>query len=158
MKRSLYVNRVIYYFLKFMKYSILVGCIIFSFCSLALANSTYSQKALNRTVTLQLRNVSLEDALEALTIKTGVKIAYANKLIKPSAIVNEELKNEKLKDALSKLLSPFKLSYVVVENIVVLMKTNVAVADSSLIELAAEHDVRGIVTDSSGIGLQGVTV
>jgi TonB-linked SusC/RagA family outer membrane protein len=158
MKRSLFTDRVIYYFLKIMRYSILVGCIIFCFCSLAFANSTYSQKVLNRTITAQLENVSLESALEVVASKTGVKIAYANNLIKRSAIVHERLENEKLSDALTRLLSPFKLSYLVVDNMVVLMKDNDPLKELSLQEVRATHDVRGVVTDSSGIGLQGVSV
>lgn len=159
MKKSLLLtNRVNDYLWIIMRYSVSVGCIIFCFCSLAFSNSTFSQKVLNHKVTADLKNVTLEHALEVISSSTGVKIAYSDQLLKKTMVVDRDLRNENLGEALAKLLSPAGLSYSVVEDVVVIVRKNELSNDLMLKELAAEREVRGVVTDSSGVGLPGVSV
>jgi len=159
MKKSLLLSdRVSDYLRIIMRYSVSVGCIIFCFCSLAFASSSFSQKVLSHKVTADLKNVSLENALEIISASAGVKIAYSDQVLKKTTVVNKDLNNENLGEALSKLLSPIGLSYSVVEDVVVIVRQNQLSNDLILKELAAEQEVRGIVTDSTGVGLPGVSV
>lgn len=166
MKRSLYKRRLTNYCLKVMKYSAIAGCIIFCCFSLAFGGTTYSQNVLNRTVSVQLKNVPLPDALDAVAAKAGIKIAYPDKLVKQSVVSHENLRNEKLSEALSRLLTPFNLSYSLVDDVIVItrdmsnpsLKNLDAVSIATSANAAADHVVRGIVTDVSGVGLQGVSI
>lgn len=97
------------------------------------------------------------DALDILSSSTGVKIAYSDQLLKRASMVTQDLKNEKLGDALTKLLSPAGLSYSIVEDVIVITKAN-SNNDYTLKDLAAEIEIRGVVTDTSGVGLPGVSV
>ncbi|WP_374165265.1 SusC/RagA family TonB-linked outer membrane protein [Arcticibacter sp. MXS-1] len=159
MKKSLLLtDRVNDYLWIIMRYSVSVGCIIFCFCSLALASSSFSQKVLNNKVTASFKNATLENALEIISSSSGVKIAYSDRLLKKTNVVTKDLRAENLGEALTKLLAPAGLSYSVVEDVVVIVKRGETKNELMLKELAAEHEVRGIVTDSTGVGLPGVSV
>ncbi|WP_173003170.1 TonB-dependent receptor [Chitinophaga sp. SYP-B3965] len=140
-----------------MKYSIIAGCIVFCFCSLAFAGTTYSQNVLNRTVTVQLRNIPLAQALDEVAAQAGIKIAYPDKLVAQSVISREALKQARLSDVLDKLLAPFNLSYSIVDDMVVVTRGDKDIVKTTTVAVAA-HVVRGIVTDVSGVGLQGVSI
>ncbi|WP_207534445.1 SusC/RagA family TonB-linked outer membrane protein [Desertivirga arenae] len=159
MKKSLLLSdRASDYLWIIMRYSVVTSCIIFCFCTFAFANSSFSQKVLTHKVTADLNNVTLENALEMISSSAGVKIAYSNQILKKTNVVNKELKNESLGEVLTKLLAPAGLSYSVVEDVVVIVKSSEINNNLMLKELAAEHEIRGIVTDSTGVGLPGVSV
>ena len=156
MKRSLLkLNRVKRGMPVIMGYSMFVACMSFCLCSLAFSKPAYSQNVLKQQFSAELKNLTLEHALERISSSARVKIAYSDQLFEKSAPVTQDAKNEKLGEVLTRLLSPAGLSYAMVdETIVITRKYTIKPISSS----AEEREIRGVVTDTSGVGLPGVSV
>ncbi|MET3115684.1 TonB-linked SusC/RagA family outer membrane protein [Pedobacter sp. CG_S7] len=146
MKKSLFKNRVMHYCILTMKYSIIVSCMTFCFCSLAIANESYSQKILNNTVQIELKDVTLDAALQALSAKANIKFAYQDKMVRTSLQVNQNFSEVKLSQVLRKILTPYQLTYYMVDDVVVIIKQ------------ANQDVIKGKVTDSSGTSMSGVSI
>lgn len=159
MKKSLSFHRVVPYCLLFMKYGFVIASITFCFCTLSLAKSTYSQGVVDKTVSIRFNQVNLETALDQLSDQLGVKIAYRQRLVERSVLVNQASTGEKLKVVLAKLLKPYKLTYFLVDNVIVITKQgNSLNLASELQQVAAEIQISGTVTDTMGEALPGVSV
>jgi TonB-linked SusC/RagA family outer membrane protein len=159
MKKSLCFNRVVYYCFLFMKYSIVVNSLIFCFCTLAMANTTYSQKLINKPVNVQFNQVTLESALDQLSAKTGVKIAYRQQLVNGKGTISESSSGETFKTVLTRILDPFKLAFYTVDDVVVIVrKTDKIPAGAELQQITADIEIRGTVRDTTGTLLPGVSV
>ncbi|TDQ11519.1 SusC/RagA family TonB-linked outer membrane protein [Pedobacter metabolipauper] len=159
MKKSLCSNRVVYYCLLFMKYGIVVNSLIFCLSTMAIAKTSYSQALINKPVNIRLNQVTLENALDELSLKMGVKIAYRQSLVDKSLLVTQQANGEALKDVLAKILKPYKLTYYLVDNVVVIARqSNQIPVASELREVAAEIEISGTVRDTTGAVLPGVSV
>jgi TonB-linked SusC/RagA family outer membrane protein len=140
------------------RYRLFLGCMSFCLCSFGFARASFSQKVLANPVSVELNNTTLEHALEIISSSANVKIAYSDKLLEKAAPVTENVKNEKLGDVLNKLLSPDDLSYAVINDVIVITKTTPNTENYRSKKQAVEMEIRGVVTDSSGVGLPGVTI
>ena len=159
MKKSLCSNRVVHYCLLFMKYGIVINSMIFCFCTLAVAKSTYGQEVVNKTVNISLNQLSLESALDKLSTETGVKIAYRQQLVDRSELVSQIARGESLKDVLSKLLKPYKLDYYLVDNVIVIAREgDPSTMADELHRVAAQIEISGTVRDTTGAAIPGVSV
>lgn len=159
MKRSLFkINRVSYCAPLIMRCSMFVSCMSFCLCSLAFAPSSYSQKVLDNPISVELKNLTMEHALELISSSAKVKIAYSDRLLDKTTVVSQHVKNEKLGEMLTKLLAPAGLSYSVIEEVIVITKMNPAEGENTLKPMGIEREIRGIVTDTSGVGLPGVSI
>lgn len=159
MKKSLCSNRVVYYCFLFMKYGIVVNSLIFCFCTLAMAKNTYSQELINKPVNVNFSQVTLENALDQLAAKTGVKIAYRQQLVDRMGTISETANGESFKTVLTRILDPFKLTFYTVDNAVVIVrKTDKTPAGVNLQQIAAEIEIKGTVRDTAGTLLPGVSV
>jgi TonB-linked SusC/RagA family outer membrane protein len=157
MKKSLFSDRVINYCLLMMKYSTLIYIVVCCLCSVATANNSYGQKALNNAVTIELTNVRLSDALDKIAAAADVKFAYSDKVIDQSTLVTLSARNKKLGDVLQKLLSPNHLSFTLIDNVFILKRAAAEVQRPASVK-SVNKDVRGAVSDSTGVTLVGVSV
>jgi TonB-linked SusC/RagA family outer membrane protein len=159
MKKMLRSKKVVNHCLTFMKYGVVINSMIFLFCSIAAAKPIYSQEVTKKPVTIRFNQVSLGDALDALSAKLSVKIAYREKLVDRSARVNQMASGETLATVLNKLLTPYKLTYYMVDDVVVIAKQGDPSTNTAEIrQIAAEIEIKGVVRDTTGAALPGVSV
>lgn len=133
---------------------------------LAYAGSLWSQNHPEKKLTIELTNITLAEALTILGISYGVDISYSDNIVPVDKIVNLSLRDEGLTGALDKLLAPFKVSYKISKNRVLLKRamviltqtirgsvleevTNVPVAGATII-VKNNSTQLGTATDSIG--------
>lgn len=88
---------------------------------LYMSTPSWSQ-ILGKTVTLNYRDAKVKDVLLGLESKYGVKFYYANNLIPLNTRVNVNVRNQPLSDALDKIFQETDISFVAVEDKIVLKK------------------------------------
>ena len=125
---------------------------LISFCSVvALASHAPAQELLNRDVTLELKNVTLNEVLSRLEQDTKVKFAYSSNLVGLNRPVTIEARQEKLSAVLDRLLAPLDISYRVRSNQILLSRAQRktgALPESAVVQSVAVADrtVKGTVT------------
>ncbi|TDQ09662.1 SusC/RagA family TonB-linked outer membrane protein [Pedobacter metabolipauper] len=150
MEKSLYKHRVIQRVLSFMKYTIAVIMILCGFFTVATATHTYGQKILDNQVSLSLKKVNLKKALDQIAAEAGAKIAYGDGIIDQSIIINQDFDKVKLGKVLERLLFPNDINFSVVDNVVILKR--------SVQSKFVNKIIQGMVVDSAGIPLPGVSI
>ncbi|MEC5144299.1 hypothetical protein UNH65_12150 [Chitinophaga sp. 180180018-2] len=151
MQKSLF-GIVLYYVWEFMKLSTLVSIIICSCCTVSLAKESHAQEVLNKPVTLHLKQVSLTDALDAISRQAAVKFVYTGAHVDHASKVSLSVKSTRLKEVLPKLLQPSNLDYKVVDDMIVINPA------APVKPQAPPKFVKGKVTDRHHQPLPGVTV
>lgn len=155
MKKSLFNNRVTSFTLTFMKISSLVYFTICCLSTISWANNSYGQKAANTTISIQLKKVSLKNALQIIVDKAGMKIAYADDLLNDSQIIDLNLKNENLLKSLEGLLQPYNLLVSEFDDVIILKKSKTSDLKSFQEQT---RKITGTVKDSLGVPLIGVAI
>ncbi|BAV05687.1 SusC/RagA family TonB-linked outer membrane protein [Filimonas lacunae] len=102
-----------------MKLSAIIFTIICSTVATLHASYSNAQAALDKKISIQLKNTSLQDALAQIGNAANVSFTYAGNQTLASNKVSVNAKNQKVGDLLNTLLEPFPLSYVVVEERIV---------------------------------------
>jgi head-tail adaptor len=77
----------------------------------AFANPDYAQGILNKRLTVNLKNVTLEEALNNIKHKVDVKFVYSSSVIPLNSKVSVNASQEKLSDVLNKLLVKLNIDY-----------------------------------------------
>ncbi len=135
-------------------------------CSaMAFAHKSPAQELLNKGVTLELKNVILNEALIKIENETKVKFAYSSNLVSLQHIVSIEARKEKLDAVLDRLLTPLAIAYRVKNNQILLSRsakkaTSLQTADEPTIApVVADITVRGTVkTPETNEPLPGVSI
>lgn len=157
MKKSLFVNRVRLFTLTIMKLSTLVYMTICCLSTLSLAsNSSYGQKAASTNITINLKQVTLAEALQRIAETAGMKIAYADNLLEKGKIVDLKIENDNLLKTLESLLKPYHLTASEIDNVIVIKKLRIAEHYNNLQQ--GKRKISGTVKDSLGIPLIGVAI
>ncbi|WP_373515583.1 STN domain-containing protein, partial [Persicitalea sp.] len=91
------------------------------FGSIALAHDTHAQEVLNRTITLNQKNLELKDALRQIEREAKVKFVYSTR-IQSGQRISLNVTNRKLSAVLDELLTPVGINYEVIENRILLTK------------------------------------
>lgn len=121
-------------------------------CFLVAMCCTFSAWALpsqDKTVTLNLRNVSVETALDAVKKQTGVNMLYNSQMFKGVSPVSVNAKNERWEVALKLILNPQGFDYVVKDGIVVIRKMQTE---------KRENRIRGMVVDANREPIPGASI
>jgi len=113
-----------------------------------LASGSYSQ---NTRVSLNLKSVSVKDALKAIENSSEFFFIYNNELIDVNRKVDITVKDQKISDILSKIFDAKDVEITVVDRKIIL-------APTSMGEQQQGKKVSGKVTDSKGSSLPGVSV
>jgi iron complex outermembrane receptor protein len=122
---------------------------LFLICSiLYLPYSSYGQQnqVLEKTLSLQLKNVTLGDALKALGDQTGVQFSYSSTQLNTQRKVSVDFRQQSLKDALSNLLGQ-ELKGLSVSGTQVTIQTS-----------GGKGSIKGTVKTSDGKAAEFVTV
>ncbi len=125
----------------------LTAVFLMAFC-LQISAKTYSQN-----VTISQRNAPLEKVFRAIKKQTGYAFFYDESLLRKAGSVSLDVTNERLEKVLDICFANQPLGYSIVGNTVVVKEK--AVSATGEVRFAA---VRGVVSDSTGQRLQGVTV
>ena len=111
--------------------------------------STWALPSQDKTVTLNLHNVSIETVLDAVKKQTGVNMLYNSQMFKGVPPVSINAKNEKWEVALKLILNPQGFDYVMKDGIVVIRKMQ---------SEKHENRIRGLVTDTHGEPIPGASI
>jgi TonB-dependent SusC/RagA subfamily outer membrane receptor len=122
------------------------------------------QDALDKKITIELKNVVLKDALERISNLAEVSFVYVGNEVLDANKVSVKAHNEKVGDLLNKLLTPYSLSYSVMYDRVVIKHDNgkkmppLTVTNTLLRITVPVTDVKGVVTNEKNELLPGVTI
>ena len=120
MKKSLPRSEVIHYILTAMRYSAIIIFFVCCAASMSAAHDSNAQ-ALEKPVTIHLKNVPLNEALDEIATQANVNIVFTGTVTDlPKASLRA--RNEKLRDVLPKLLRPYHLSYALMGNSIVIRR------------------------------------
>lgn len=112
------------------------------------ATGSYSQ---NTKISLDLKSVTVKDALKAIESSSEFYFIYNNELINVNRTVDINVKNEKISNILNTIFSGKDIEISVIDRKIVL-------APASMSSQQTGKKVTGKVTDSSGALLPGVAV
>ncbi|RZK78133.1 MAG: SusC/RagA family TonB-linked outer membrane protein, partial [Pedobacter sp.] len=123
--------------------------------SLHLAAAGYSQK-----VTISRKYSSLESVFKDIKQQTGYIFFYSGNLDTENKLLNLNLKDAPLTEALDNLAKIYNLSYKIVDRTIVVMKGNTVVPNSVIQGIIAKRlEITGKVLDkTSGQGMPGVNI
>lgn len=114
-----------------------------------LASVGYSQSA---RVSLNLKNVTVKDALKAIETKSEFFFIYNNELIDVTRRVNINANEQRIDEILNTLFAGQNIDIDVIDRKIVLAPSDIATA------VQQQRGVSGRVTDRTGAPLPGVTV
>lgn len=118
------------------------------------ANNVYSQK-----LTLDLRNVSLQTALQTIKTQTGYYLLYNTEQINPDNKISVCLKDVSLDEALRHCLNNTGLDYVIKDSTIVIFPESTPTKTRSNTSQSQELKiVTGKVTSQNGEPLAGVSI
>ena len=137
------------------------------FSSLTWASPVKAQDILNKNVTINLDNVSLENALTQLEKSAQVSFSFNSRMEGMKQKVSINAKNEALSSVLDRILTPLKISYAQVSNRIVLRKEadskvglildenkSINISDTQTTDIT----ITGTVTDEKNEKLSGVSI
>ena len=142
-------------------------CLLAILCATSLlAKTTTAQDILNRTVTLQLDNVELKQAIQQLERSANVQFIFSSKRIQAERKVSISAKNTRLSLVLDETLTPLHINYEVISGQIMLNTAAAAPLSispkSSVLEgkeaAAAAPPIKGTVKDEAGNPLVGVSI
>jgi len=146
-----------------MKLSVLLFSILLTTISGANANDVYTQDVLDKAVSIDLKDVVLKDALEKISTVANVSFVYVSNPVLNNTKINLQANGQKLGVLLKKLLYPYSLNYIVVDDHIVI-KTETDLKEKATSQVTdpigglALIDVKGIVTADNDTPLMGVSV
>lgn len=129
----------------------------------AMAHGT-AQEMLQKRISITFDKTSLPEAIMQLGERSNVDITFNTKLLSKRNLVSATFRDQTLESILNRLLSPYDVSFLVVEGQVVLRKNK---ANSSQLPREASESqnvpdtdrrITGKVTDEKGLGLPGVSI
>ncbi|CAM4105114.1 TonB-linked outer membrane protein, SusC/RagA family [Pedobacter westerhofensis] len=136
-------------FIQLMRISVLQIISLFMLSGVLFANPGSSESILNKRLSISLKNVSLETALNNIQTRAAVKFVYSSTVIPLNSKVSVTASQEKLSDILTDILSDLGVNYTVnASQYIVLKRNELAMTDSLMINALLanqQHTVSGKV-------------
>lgn len=139
------LNPAVYFFIRMVKVTICL-ILVFSLGGYASGNA--------QEVTLNVKNKTLKEVFAEIRKQTDYHFLYDETVISKFAPVSITVKSQPVDKVLTKLLDERKISYEKQGNTILLLNKHPVKRHTS----RADVEVSGIVTDSSGTVLQGVSI
>lgn len=162
MKKPVVKQRLLF---RIMKITLFQFVLAFVFSSVTMANSVKGQRKLDTKVTIDVVNLSLDNALSKLEKSAKVKFSYNSRMTQLNQKVSIEANDETLSSILNRVLKPFSITYSEVSNQIILQKDSSQATNfedvnvsTSLFESLFIPVVKGKVIDQRGDPLPGATV
>jgi TonB-linked SusC/RagA family outer membrane protein len=125
-----------------------ISFILLTVCTLTLSASVFPQ---SKKVTLELKDVTIREAFDAIEKQSGFKFFYINEQVDVNRKVSLTVSNEQIEEVLSSMFAASSVKYKVFENNLVVLSPN--------LESAQQIRVTGKVTDAqTGESLPGVNI
>ena len=144
-----------------MRVTLLNLLLTLSLASYVFADKASGQEVLDKKLSLNLPSKEIKAVLKTITAYTEVGFTYNSNILPSKQKITVVANDERLGDVLSRILSPFNISYEVIGNEVILKRKNT----DPLSALPATDNVSnafkiisGTVKGSDGTPLQGVSV
>jgi len=134
------------------------------FCGIAIAHDSHSQEVLNTPISLKIESASVKTILSQIEKQTKIKFVYSNMAILSERKISVNIENERMGKILSDLLNPINISFELIDNRILLRKTNfleIHQLSTSLgiqLPLIADITIKGSVTDEKGEKLPGANI
>lgn len=132
------------------------------FTGMAIAHDNHAQEVLNRPVTLQLNQVSLEEALTKIEAEAKVKFGYSRNKLKLDEKVTVEVSDKKLGEVLEALLAPRLIKYAVQEGedyiILTEKEASLIQINDPIVQEKTLATITGKITSADGTPMPGVNV
>jgi TonB-linked SusC/RagA family outer membrane protein len=122
------------------------------------------QNVLDKIISIELKNVVLKEALDKIGSTAKVYFVHTNNDILLKNKVSVSAHKQTVGEVLKKILSPYALSYIVVDDrIIVRPENNVPVRQVSITpgehtQVTTDITVKGVVTSEKGAPLAGVSI
>jgi TonB-linked SusC/RagA family outer membrane protein len=163
MKKTVVKQRLLIRIMKITLFQFVASIIL---SSVAMANDVNGQGKLKTKVTLNVTNLDLNSALSKIEESAQVKFSYNSRMAQLDEKVNVVAKNESLSNVLKRVLKPLNITFSEVNNQIVLQNGNSKSVGYTGIEsevllldnVAQDGTIRGIVTDSKGLPIPGVSI
>ncbi|WP_439583186.1 TonB-dependent receptor [Dyadobacter bucti] len=122
-----------------------------------------AQEMLNKRLSVALEKTDLRTALNQISKTAQVRITFNSQVIPKGRPVNVNFKNERLSDILDQLLTPLQVSYLVLDQQIILRKSEIPAEEKTTIPAAPANPlpdkrIEGSVKDEKGDNLPGVSV
>lgn len=130
-----------------------ICAVIYSFVLMAFVQPVTAQQKKEDKVTINIRNGTLEEIIQAVMKQTAVKIVYNQELVQKSPRQSFSAKAEPLKVLMKRLLKGSALTFVMLDNVMV-----IGPKDESDEEPKVHNTIKGMVADEKGNPLMLVTV
>lgn len=150
---------------RIMRSSLLVLSILLCTSATLKALHANSQEALDRKISIDLKNVVLKDALDEIGHFANVSFTYVGNDAINASKVTVNVRNQRIGELLTKLLTPYSLGYTVVDDHIVIRynslngeKTENVSPDAAVAAAGPNIDVRGTVTNEKQSPLAGVSI
>lgn len=129
------------------------------FSTVTMANSLNGQVKLDTKVTISITEMNFNSTLSELSKSADVNFSYNSRMIPSDQKISVTATNEELSSVLSRILTPFGISYEVVSNQIVLQK-NVTRNDdnANVATVQQQKTISGTVLDANGLPLPGATI
>lgn len=112
----------IYHDAKIMIISFVQLLVLAVFSGFAYAEHSYGQDILDNKITLELKDISLSDALKIIEFEAKVRFAYSREFIDTKQNISVSAQGEKLSEALESLLTPLDIDYEIIGGQIVLKR------------------------------------
>ncbi|MBN8835798.1 MAG: SusC/RagA family TonB-linked outer membrane protein [Sphingobacteriia bacterium] len=152
----------------FMKFSVFVFSIICVTIMDLKASDANAQAVLDKRITLNIKQRPLNDVFEEISALAKVSFTYSGNSVNTDNKISIAVKNAKISYILNKILAPLSISYVVIdEKIVIRSSTNQPKAlpetitkteDNKDPVYSSEINITGIIKNAKGEVLKGATV
>ncbi|WP_090334444.1 SusC/RagA family TonB-linked outer membrane protein [Dyadobacter koreensis] len=142
---------------KIMRMSLYQALLAVLFTTLVHANTVNGQRVLDQKVTLRLSNAEIDKVLDKIENVTKVKFMY-NPQIFNNQKGSFKFQDESLSEVLGKILSPYNVTYEVVQDRIILKREPSTTETKPSTKDAPKKNITGTVTDETGSGLPGVSV
>jgi TonB-dependent starch-binding outer membrane protein SusC len=125
------------------------------------SNAGVAQELLNKRISISRESTEMRNALDQISKASNVRISFNSKLIPKGQTVTLYANDERLEDVLDRLLSPFGVSYIILNKQIVLRKVRDREQAAELIEentASVDRKITGLVVDESNEPLPGVSI
>lgn len=123
-------------------------CLLTTFCTFASVG--YSQTT---DITLDLENVTLKSAFDAINVKTDYSFWYRNEEVNLNKIVSIKVDKQNIDQVLHKLLDGENLLYSINEKHIIIYRKNISTSLSQ-----GEKKISGRISDSKGEPIAGANI
>jgi TonB-linked SusC/RagA family outer membrane protein len=134
------------------------------FMTLLLYGVSYAgsaQELLNKRIRIPRENTEMRTALDQISKAANVRISFNSKLIPKGQTVTLYANDERLVDVLDRILTPFDVSYIMMNKQIVLRKNPVKTQSELRVEEISrqlDRRITGTVVDQSNEPLPGVSI